>query len=71
MVGEMLYLYPFAPLQPIFNAGMSFAGDLCINTRTAALTIHAYKKDEWIRAITLGMAKFGLPDGEASPTLPY
>ena len=25
-------------------------------------TIHAYKKDEYVRAITLGMAKFGLPD---------
>lgn len=24
--------------------------------------IHAYKKDEFIRAITLGMSKFGLPD---------
>jgi hypothetical protein len=24
--------------------------------------IHAYKKDEYIRAITLGMSKFGLPD---------
>lgn len=25
-------------------------------------TIHAYKKDECVRAITLGMSKFGLPD---------
>ena len=25
-------------------------------------TIHAYKKDEYVRAITLGMTKFGLPD---------
>ena len=25
-------------------------------------TIHAYKKDEYVRAITLGMSKFGLPD---------
>jgi len=25
-------------------------------------TIHAYKADEYIRAITLGMSKFGLPD---------
>lgn len=25
-------------------------------------TIHAYKDDEYVRAITLGMAKFGLPD---------
>jgi len=26
------------------------------------IVIHAYKKDDYIRAITLGMAKFGLPD---------
>jgi uncharacterized protein YegJ (DUF2314 family) len=26
------------------------------------ITIHAYKSDEYVRAITLGMAKFGLPD---------
>ena len=26
------------------------------------MIIHAYKKDEFVRAITLGMAKFGLPD---------
>jgi uncharacterized protein YegJ (DUF2314 family) len=26
------------------------------------MTIHAYKKDTFVRAITLGMAKFGLPD---------
>ena len=25
-------------------------------------TIHAYRSDEYVRAITLGMAKFGLPD---------
>jgi uncharacterized protein YegJ (DUF2314 family) len=25
-------------------------------------TIHAYKSDDYVRAITLGMAKFGLPD---------
>src|SRR5262249_46064014 len=26
------------------------------------VVIHAYQKDEFVRAITLGMAKFGLPD---------
>lgn len=26
------------------------------------ITVHAYKKDEYVRAITLGMSKFGLPD---------
>jgi len=26
------------------------------------ITIHAYKKDAYVRAVTLGMAKFGLPD---------
>lgn len=30
------------------------------------ITIHAYKDNEYIRAITLGMAKFGLPDIEIS-----
>lgn len=29
---------------------------------TKQITIHAYKKQEYVRAITLGMAKFGLPD---------
>ena len=27
-----------------------------------SITIHAYKKDEQVRAISLGMSKFGLPD---------
>jgi len=26
------------------------------------ITVHAYKSDEYVRAITLGMSKFGLPD---------
>ena len=26
------------------------------------VALHAYKKDDYVRAITLGMAKFGLPD---------
>lgn len=26
------------------------------------IVIHAYQGDQWVRAITLGMAKFGLPD---------
>jgi uncharacterized protein YegJ (DUF2314 family) len=29
---------------------------------TSHTVIHAYKKQEYVRAITLGMAKFGLPD---------
>jgi uncharacterized protein YegJ (DUF2314 family) len=29
---------------------------------TSHIVIHAYKKDEFVRAITLGMAKAGLPD---------
>jgi len=29
---------------------------------TKHIVVHAYKKDEYVRAISLGMAKFGLPD---------
>jgi len=44
--------------------GRTAAGflDDWIPTIEKQMTIHVYKKDEFVRAITLGMKKAGLPD---------